>query len=122
MTVVEVRNASKRFRNTRALDGVSVFLRSGEILGIAGPNGAGKSTLARVLSGEEVLDSGEIQIDGHSMTTLQISEVVAVVHQEPQVWLNLTIAENLMVGNENSKIVPPDLTPEQVQKCFWSVP
>lgn len=115
MTVVEVRNASKRFRNTRALDGVSLFLRSGEILGIAGPNGAGKSTLARVLSGEEVLDSGEIQIDGHSMTTLQISEVVAVVHQEPQVWLNLTIAENLMVGNENSKIVPPDLTPEQVQ-------
>lgn len=114
MTLVEVRGAHKRFRNTRALDGVDLTLRSGEILGIAGPNGAGKSTLTRVLSGEETLDSGEIRIDGELLSAGRIGELVAVVHQEPQVWLNLTVAQNLMVGNENSKVIPPSISAKQM--------
>lgn len=113
MTLVEVRNAQKRFRNTRALDGVDLTLRSGEILGIAGPNGAGKSTLTRVLSGEENLDSGEILVDGEVLSELHISELVAVVHQEPQVWLNLTVAQNLVVGNEDTKFRLPTISIEQ---------
>lgn len=115
MTVVEVLGAHKRFRNTRALDGIDLTLRSGEILGIAGPNGAGKSTLTRVLSGEEFLDSGDIRIDGESLSATRVRELVAVVHQEPQVWLNLTVAQNLMVGNEDSKFAPPTISTEQLE-------
>lgn len=115
MTLVEVRGAHKRFKNTRALDGIDITLKSGEILGIAGPNGAGKSTLTRVLSGEEILDSGEIRVDGELLSLSRINELVAVVHQEPQVWLNLTVAQNLMVGNENSKLTPPSISTEQLE-------
>lgn len=115
MTLVEVKGGHKRFKNTRALDGIDLTLKSGEILGIAGPNGAGKSTLTRVLSGEEILDSGEIRIDGELLSSSRISELVAVVHQEPQVWLNLTVAQNLMVGNENSKLTPPSISTEQME-------
>lgn len=115
MTLVEVRGAHKRFKNTRALDGIDLTLKSGEILGIAGPNGAGKSTLTRVLSGEEVLDSGEIRVDGELLSASRIGELVAVVHQEPQVWLNLTVAQNLMVGNENSKLLPPSISTAQME-------
>lgn len=113
MTLVEVRSAHKRFRNTRALDGVDLTLHSGEILGIAGPNGAGKSTLTRVLSGEESLDSGEILIDREVLSESRIGELVAVVHQEPQVWLNLTVAQNLVVGNEDTKFHLPVISVEQ---------
>jgi len=115
VTLVEVRGARKRFRNTRALDGVDLTLRSGEILGIAGPNGAGKSTLMRVLSGEESLDSGEILIDGEILLASRIGELVAVVHQEPQVWLNLTVAENLVVGNEDTRFGLPSISTEQLK-------
>ncbi|HUW77756.1 MAG TPA: sugar ABC transporter ATP-binding protein [Candidatus Nanopelagicaceae bacterium] len=113
MTIVEVRDAHKRFRNTRALDGVHLMIQSGEILGIAGPNGAGKSTLTRALSGEERLDSGEILIDGEVLPESRIGELVAVVHQEPQVWLNLTVAQNLMVGNEDTRFGLPSTTQDQ---------
>jgi ABC-type sugar transport system ATPase subunit len=114
MTVIEVHNARKRFRNTHALDGIDLTLRSGEILGIAGPNGAGKSTLTRVLSGEESLDSGEIRIDGQILSISDVGDLVAVVHQEPQVWLNMTVAENLIVGNEDKKFALPVPSTEQL--------
>lgn len=113
MTVVEIRAVHRRFGNTRALDGVDLTLRSGEILGIAGPNGAGKSTLTRVLGGEESLDSGEILIDGLPWQADTAGDVVAVVHQEPQVWLNLTLEQNLLVGNEQGRAGVPRVTVDQ---------
>jgi ABC-type sugar transport system ATPase subunit len=115
VTIVEVRGARKRFRNTHALDGVDLTLRSGEILGIAGPNGAGKSTLTRVLAGEENLDSGEIRIDGEVLSISSIGDLVAVVHQEPQVWLNLTVAQNLIVGNEDTSFGLPKVSTKQLE-------
>ncbi len=54
----------KRFGSTIALDGVSLELRRGEILGLLGPNGAGKSTLVRTIAGRVRLDGGSIEIDG----------------------------------------------------------
>lgn len=114
MTIVEVRGARKRFRNTHALDGIDLTLNSGEILGIAGPNGAGKSTLTRVLSGEESLDSGEILVDGQILSLSHIRELVAVVHQEPQVWLNMTVVQNLIVGNEDNRFALPAVSMEQL--------
>ena len=93
----------KWYGDTRALDGLDLEARAGEILGVAGPNGAGKSTLIKVLAGEERADSGEIELDGRSWDTASDRDRVAVVHQEPQLFPNLTVAENLMVGREGTR-------------------
>ena len=106
--LIRIRNLRKTYGNTRALDGLDLELRSGEVLGIAGPNGAGKSTLMRILAGEERADAGEIWID-NTRWSEGSADAVAVVHQEPQLFPNLTVAENLMVGREGTRIRDPRL-------------
>lgn len=105
MTRVKLTEVSKRYGRTRALVCINLELYSGAITALVGPNGAGKSTLMRVLCGEEERDSGLIDVDGHEVPEMR--ERVALVHQEPQVWLNLTVAENLMVGREPARFGRP---------------
>jgi ABC-type sugar transport system ATPase subunit len=95
----------KRYGATRALTGLNMQLSSGEIAGIAGPNGAGKSTLMRMLAGEESADSGNITLHRQQGSVHKdVWRHVAVVHQEPQVWPNMTVRENLVVGREGSRV------------------
>src|SRR5207249_8188010 len=101
---------SKSFGETRALVDLDLEVRAGEVLGIAGPNGAGKSTLVGILAGEQARDSGGIVIDGAPWDPLAPEHRVAVVHQEPQVWLNLTLGDNLLVGREHSRYGVPRLS------------
>lgn len=109
MPPIEMRltGISKSFGETKALRGVDLRARSGEILGIAGPNGAGKSTLVKVLAGEEVRDAGDIIVDEREWSPGDPKDRVAVVHQEPQLWPNLTVAQNMAVGRESSRIAFP---------------
>lgn len=104
-----LRGLQKRYGSTVALAGIDLDLKPGEVLGIAGPNGAGKSTLVRVLAGEERADSGEIAIDGAAWSPLTSWTEVAVVHQEPQLFPNLTVAENILAGREGTSIARPKL-------------
>ena len=106
---IRLRGLRKRYGNTRALDGLDLDLRPGELLGIAGPNGAGKSTLMRILAGEEAADEGELLIAGRNWSPADAATAVAVVHQEPQLFPNLTVAENLMVGREGGGVLRPRL-------------
>lgn len=98
MTTLSASNLVKRYGATRALTGLTMTIESGSVVGIAGPNGAGKSTLMRIISGEEKPDGGQVSLsrDGVALTEMN----VAVVHQEPHVWPNLTVSQNLAVGNE----------------------
>ena len=100
---LRIRGLRKWYGDTRALDGLDLEARPGEILGVAGPNGAGKSTLIKVLAGETKADAGEIELDGRPWDTASDRDRVAVVHQEPQLFPNLTVAENLMVGREGTR-------------------
>ncbi len=91
---------TKRYGATRALDGLDIDVESGEIVGIAGPNGAGKSTLTRMLAGEEKADGGEIVLTRSGTAVEDVWRHVAVVHQEPHIWPNMTVEQNLAVGRE----------------------
>jgi ABC-type sugar transport system ATPase subunit len=102
-TGLRIRGLRKWYGDTRALDGLDIDARRGEILGIAGPNGAGKSTLIKILAGETSADDGEVLLDGHPWDTAAGHDRVAVVHQEPQLFPNLTLAQNLMVGREGTR-------------------
>jgi len=103
---VELRGISKRFAATQALEDVSFDLLPGEVHGLVGENGAGKSTLVKILAGVHQPDSGTVLLDGQ---TTQIhgpahsrSLGIAVVHQEPRLFPDLTVAENVFIGHAPS--------------------
>ena len=103
---IELRGISKRFGATAALTDVSMDLRAGEIHGLVGENGAGKSTLVKILAGVHQADSGTILLGGE-MTQIHgpahsRSLGIAVVHQEPRLFPDLTVAENVFIGHAPS--------------------
>lgn len=102
---LRIRDLRKWYGDTRAVDGLDIDALPGEILGIAGPNGAGKSTLIKVLAGETAAGGGELTLDGVAWDPLTDRDRVAVVHQEAQLFPNLTVAENLIVGREGTRVL-----------------
>ena len=112
MTSIQLTGLVKRYGPTVALDGLDLVAHSGEILGIAGPNGSGKSTMVGVLAGETPLDDGVVEVDGVPWTPIRGTKV-AVVHQEPQLFPNLSVAENLAAGRERFLVGRPSLDEEE---------
>ena len=100
---VALAGVSKRFGATQALADVSLDLTAGEIHGLVGENGAGKSTVVKVLAGMYQPDSGTVVLDGkpvllHGPAHAR-SRGIAVVHQEPRLFPDLTVAENVFMGH-----------------------
>jgi ABC-type sugar transport system ATPase subunit len=112
-TGLRITGLRKWYGDTRALDGLDLEARGGEVLGVAGPNGAGKSTLIKILAGEVRADGGEIVLDGTPWDPAVELDRVAVVHQEPQLFPNLTVAQNLMVGREGTRAMVRDLDEQE---------
>ncbi len=102
----ELRGISKRFLATQALDDVSLELRAGEVHALVGENGAGKSTLVKILAGVHQPDSGSIWLDGQEIVLHGPAHArslgIAVVHQEPRLFPDLTVAENVFLGHAPS--------------------
>lgn len=102
--VIEVIGVSKAFPSVRALDAVSVDVRSGEIHCWVGENGAGKSTLIKILAGAQRPDAGAIRIRGRevelSTPAEAMHEGLSFILQELSVVDGLSIADNIMLGNE----------------------
>lgn len=110
---VSISGLTKRYGDTQALAGIELDVLCGTIHGIAGPNGAGKSTLIKILAGEEKPDGGTISIYGETWTSDIGSNRIAVVHQEAELFPNLTVGENLLVGREGSVTRPRIGAPER---------
>jgi rhamnose transport system ATP-binding protein len=102
--VLVLSGVQKRYGGVRALRGVDLELQPGEVHAIVGENGAGKSTLIKIISGAEVADQGSIVINGHELasgsTTSALGAGIATVYQEPHLFGELTVAENLFIGRE----------------------
>jgi putative multiple sugar transport system ATP-binding protein len=104
--ILEMQNISKEFPGVKALDGVTLHVRRGEIHAICGENGAGKSTLMKVLSGVHPHGTygGEIYFDGNlaSFANIRDSEHagIVIIHQELALIPELSITENIFLGNE----------------------
>src|ERR1700730_13199328 len=104
---LEIHGLRKRYGNTQALSGDDLSLPAGRVTGIAGPKGAGKSTVIRILAGETSLDEGTLSLDGDQWSPVASKNAVAVVHQEPQLFPNLTVGQNLLVGRERTRTAWP---------------
>jgi len=97
---LRARDLRRRFGARAALDGVSLEVYPGEILGLLGPNGAGKTTAFRVLSGLIPADGGAIELDGAaaSPSSPAYRARIGVVFQDPSIDLKLSGRENLALG------------------------
>lgn len=102
--VFEARGVTKVFPGTTALRDVTFGLRAGEVHALIGENGAGKSTLVKILAGVERPTSGSLAIDGHAVSFASVRDAaarrIALIHQELQLFPDLSVAENLFVGRE----------------------
>ena len=75
--MIEINNVSKKYKNTAALDNVSLKFESGKIYGLLGRNGAGKSTLINIISNRIFADEGTVTIDGlSSKENMQVREKI----------------------------------------------
>jgi ABC-2 type transport system ATP-binding protein len=92
---VDVDNAVKSFGTQRALDGVTLRVRQGEIYGLLGPNGSGKTTLIRAIVGLVALDSGTVTVLGHRIPDLDILGRVGYMTQQAALYADLSVEENL---------------------------
>ena len=99
MIPLQIRDVAKAFGSIAALNGVSLELREGELLGLLGPNGAGKSTLVRTIMGRVTPDAGQVTIFGSVAAPGDHTsrEQLGVVPQEIALYPLLTVRENLVV-------------------------
>jgi D-xylose transport system ATP-binding protein len=109
MPLIEMRNIVKEFPGVRALDGVSMTLEAGELHALVGENGAGKSTLMKVLSGvyPEGSFEGEIFVEQQQAHFAGIGDSeaagIAMIFQELSLVKELTVGENIFLGNEPAR-------------------
>jgi ABC-2 type transport system ATP-binding protein len=92
---VDVDNVFKSFGTIRALDGVTLRVRKGEIYGLLGPNGAGKTTLMRMVVGLVAQDAGTVTLLGHRMPDLDVLGQVGYMTQQAALYPDLSVEENL---------------------------
>lgn len=106
-TFLQMSHITKRFPGVLALSNVDFALHKGEVHALLGENGAGKSTLMKILSGVYQPDEGEIIFEGQPVTFANPlsaqSAGITIIHQEFNLFPELTVEENIFIGREFCK-------------------
>src|SRR6202034_108959 len=101
---LSLQHAAKSFGAVQALIDGSVELRAGEVHALLGENGAGKSTLVKILAGVHQPDSGTLTVAGREVAlhgpAAARAAGIAVIYQEPTLFPDLTVAENMFIGRQ----------------------
>ena len=116
---------SKVYPGIKAVDDIGFSVSQGEVIGLVGENGAGKSTLMKILGGVVAPSAGTIELDGTEMPRLTVGGSmrggIAFVHQELNLFENLTAAANIFIGREPLKGGPFRLI-DEVELNRWAGP
>jgi ABC-2 type transport system ATP-binding protein len=96
MSIV-IENLTKSYGSQKALDGVSLEIKSGQITGLLGPNGAGKSTLMKIITGSVIPDAGSVMVNGVDVLKepLKVQRVLGYLPEHNPQYLELYIKEYL---------------------------
>lgn len=101
MSILQTINISKKYKNRRVVDGISLEVETGNVVGLLGPNGAGKTTTFYSIAGFVRPDSGRILLDGEDLTSLPIHKRalkgLSYLAQDPSVFKKLTVQENIQI-------------------------
>ena len=104
--LLKAENITKSFAAVVALKNASFELRAGEVHALVGENGAGKSTLIRIMTGAVMHDNGDIYLDGvaihENSPALSKTRGIAAIYQQPALFPELTVAENMAIGQERA--------------------
>ncbi|MCE5213510.1 MAG: ATP-binding cassette domain-containing protein [Methanobacterium sp.] len=114
--IIETQNITKKFDDFKAVDGLSLQVKKGEVFGFLGPNGAGKTTSIKMMVGLLKPTKGQVRIDGQDMRKLD-KGIIGVCPQELVLWDNLTCAESLKLMGDMYQ-VPKAITQERVEKLL----
>jgi rhamnose transport system ATP-binding protein len=108
-TLLRAAEIEKSYAGVHALKRASFELQAGEVHALIGENGAGKSTLIKIITGAVTPDAGEIQLNGKTITqnSPRVSKQlgIAAIYQQPALFPELSIAENIAIGLEDSSIL-----------------
>jgi len=108
MSLVRTDKLVKEYRKRRVVDGVSVFVQPGEIVGLLGPNGAGKTTTFNMVVGVVRPDEGTVQFEDHDVTRQPMHQRARLgmgyLTQEPSVFRKLTVEQNILAILETLKV------------------
>lgn len=111
MSLVELKDITKRFGGIHALEGVNLTIAPGEAVGLMGDNGAGKSTLMKIIAGNFLPTSGEILIEGQKVEfhkPIDAREAgIEIVYQDLALCDNLTAGANVFLGRELKRKIGP---------------
>lgn len=107
-TILTMRGITKGFPGLKALNGVDLTLRAGEIHALMGENGAGKSTLIKTLTGVYAADSGTIEMGGRAISPRSTRDAegagISTVYQEVNLIPTLSIADNILLGRQPTRL------------------
>lgn len=113
--MLQIRELTRNFGGLRAVDGVSLELQQGQIVGLIGPNGSGKSTLLSLISGQLHPDSGSIHFDGQDISAAPPDEInrlgLARSFQDPALFFQMTVLDNSLLPVK-----------EQLGESSWHAP
>ena len=111
MSLLEIRNVAKSFGAIRAVNGISLTVGAGEVIGLMGDNGAGKSTMVKLIAGNFPPTEGEIRVEGkacHFHKPIEArAQGIEAVYQDLALADNLTASQNVFLGRELKKRVGP---------------
>ena len=115
MSVLRAENLRKRFKSRAVVDGVSLDVASGEVVGLLGPNGAGKTTCFYMIVGLVPADAGRIHMDERELTRLPIHRRarlgISYLPQENSVFRKLSVEENVQAVLELQGLPPAEIQP-----------
>ncbi|HTX61190.1 MAG TPA: ATP-binding cassette domain-containing protein [Methanobacterium sp.] len=114
--IIETQNITREFDGFKAVDGLSLKVRKGEVFGFLGPNGAGKTTSINMMVGLLKPTSGQVLIDGQDMSRFDKGSI-GVCPQELVLWENLTCKESLKLIGDMYE-VPKNLLIERIDKLL----
>src|SRR4030043_654727 len=100
--IIQVKDLTKFYGNTPAIDHISFEVKEGEIFGFLGPNGAGKTTTIRIMVGLTQPSSGTAWIDGHDVTkeSVEVKKTIGLVPESSNLYGELTSLQNLIYQAE----------------------
>ena len=102
--VLKLKGVCKEFPGVKALDGVDLEVREGEVMALLGENGAGKSTLMKCLTGVYQRDAGSIQFKGKEINYTNARQAqddgISIIHQELNLIPKMKVYENIFLGRE----------------------
>jgi lipopolysaccharide export system ATP-binding protein len=115
MSVLRAENLRKRFGSRTVVEGVSLEVTSGEVVGLLGPNGAGKTTCFYMIVGLVPADAGRIHLDERELTQLPIHRRarlgISYLPQENSVFRKLSVEENVQAVLELQGLPAPEIQP-----------